>query len=71
MNQFLPPSKAAELLGIHVDTLIAWTKFPCIRTPGGHRRYRKEDIQRYLDETFATNQSLEDFANEFSPNEQQ
>lgn len=43
--------QAAELLGVHPLTLRNWSEkgaVPCLRTPGGHRRYRREDLQRML-----------------------
>lgn len=43
--------QAAELLGVHPLTLRNWSEkgaVPCLRTPGGHRRYRRHDLQRML-----------------------
>ena len=43
--------QAAELLGVHPLTLRNWSErgaVPCLRTPGGHRRYRPRDLQRML-----------------------
>ena len=43
--------QAAELLGVHPLTLRNWSEkgaVPCLRTPGGHRRYRLPDLQRVL-----------------------
>ena len=43
--------QAAELLGVHPLTLRNWSEkgaLPCLRTPGGHRRYRPQDLQRML-----------------------
>ena len=43
--------QAAELLGVHPLTLRNWSEkgaVPCMRTPGGHRRYRLQDLQRML-----------------------
>ena len=43
--------QAAELLGVHPLTLRNWSEkraVPCLRTPGGHRRYRLQDLQRML-----------------------
>jgi len=43
--------QAAELLGVHPLTLRNWSEkgaVPCLRTPGGHRRYRPQDLQRML-----------------------
>ena len=43
--------QAAELLGVHPLTLRNWTEkgaVPCLRTPGGHRRFRPQDLRRML-----------------------
>ena len=43
--------QAAGLLGVHPLTLRNWSEkgvVPCLRTPGGHRRYRLRDLQRVL-----------------------
>ncbi len=43
--------QAAELLGVHPLTLRNWSEkgaVPCLRTPGGHRRFRPQDLQRML-----------------------
>ena len=43
--------QAAALVGIHPLTLRNWSQkgtIPCLRTPGGHRRYRLQDLQRVL-----------------------
>ena len=43
--------QAAERLGVHPLTLRNWSEkgaVPCLRTPGGHRRYRPQDLQRML-----------------------
>ena len=53
MPDFLSVSAAAELLGVHVDTVRRWTtdgKLPEVRTPGGHRRIPREAIDRVLAE---------------------
>lgn len=49
--QTLTPQQAADLLGIHVDTLKAAADrgdIPCWRTPGGHRRFDAATIRRIL-----------------------
>lgn len=43
--------EAAGLLGVHIDTLRNWDKKGILlshRTPGGHRRYSKQEIQTLL-----------------------
>lgn len=39
--------EGAEILGVHPETLRRWAdsgKVPSVRTPGGERRFRREDI---------------------------
>lgn len=47
----LYPEAAAKLLGVHPKTLVRWEKhglLASVRTLGGHRRYRLEDVQHIL-----------------------
>lgn len=47
----LGPREAAEVLGISVDTLRRLSEsqhIAHIRTPGGWRRYRREDLDAYV-----------------------
>lgn len=47
IDPLLTVSKAAEVLGVHRDTLRDWAnggKIPSIRTQGGHRRFRQSDL---------------------------
>ncbi len=50
-HRWLALSEAAEYLGVHFTTLRRWTddgKVPCIRTPGGRRRYRLAELTAFL-----------------------
>ena len=50
-------SKAATMLGVHSMTLRRWSdsgKFPCYRTPGGHRRFSLSDIEAHLERNQVT-----------------
>ena len=50
-HRLLTIGQAAELLGVHPLTVRNWSEkgtIPCLRTPGGHRRYRIGDLQRVL-----------------------
>ncbi len=50
-NRLLTIGQAAELLGVHPLTVRNWSEkgtIRCLRTPGGHRRYRSEDLERVL-----------------------
>jgi len=42
--------KAAEILGVGIPTLRTWDragKIPAVRTPGGHRRYLIDDLDKF------------------------
>ncbi len=50
-SRWLTLSAAADYLGVHFTTLRRWTdagKVPCIRTPGGRRRYRLTELTAFL-----------------------
>ena len=50
-QKLLTIRQAAARLGVHPLTLRNWSEkgtIPCLRTPGGHRRYRVADLQRVL-----------------------
>lgn len=50
-NQWLSLSQAAALLGVHPGTLRTWAdrgEVPAHRTPGGHRRFRRADLEARL-----------------------
>lgn len=51
-TEWLSLSDASELIGVHPSTLRRWADtdtIPCTRTPGGHRRFRRLDLERYLE----------------------
>jgi len=44
-------AEAARTLGVNRRTLRIWTtegRFPCVKTPGGHRRFRISDVTRMV-----------------------
>ena len=48
-GRLLTIGQAAELLGVHPLTIRNWSEkgtIRCLRTPGGHRRYRVRDLRR-------------------------
>jgi len=48
---WLDLSEAAEFLGVHFTTLRRWAdagQAPCIRTPGGRRRFRRGELASFL-----------------------
>lgn len=50
MSGDLSTTSAARLLGVHPDTLREWAdegKVPSWRTPGGHRRFRVDDLETF------------------------
>lgn len=49
--QWLSLREASEMLGVHPSTLRRWADagtIPCTRTPGGHRRFRRTDLEHIL-----------------------
>jgi excisionase family DNA binding protein len=50
-DDLLTPREAARILGVRVATLGWWARVgalkPAVRTPGGHRRYRRADVLAY------------------------
>lgn len=52
-DALLSVSTAARLLGVSASSLRAWAaegKVPHLRTPGGHRRFRRSDLDGWLAE---------------------
>jgi len=52
LAQWLDLAEAARFLGIHFTTLRRWAdegKIPCVRTPGGRRRFIRDDLQAFVD----------------------
>ena len=50
-ERWLGLRQAAQLLGVHPSTLRAWAdrgKFPVHRTPGGHRRFLRSDVEAWF-----------------------
>ncbi|MGD9145541.1 MAG: helix-turn-helix domain-containing protein [Anaerolineae bacterium] len=44
-------TEASEMLGVHPTTLRRWAdagSIPCLRTPGGHRRFRISDLAAWM-----------------------
>lgn len=60
---WLRPAQAARLLGCstrHVCDLADRGLLPCRRTPGGHRRFRRADVERLAKECGAAGQGVAD-----------
>lgn len=52
-TKLLSIGKTAQVLGVHVDTLREWDKegkLNPVKTPGNHRRYKWNDIERFCGE---------------------
>ena len=50
--------KAADCLGVHIDTVRNWDRsglINSIRTPGGHRRYLLEEVNKMLNNNYVEN----------------
>ncbi len=53
LNRWLTLKEASDFLGVHFTTLRIWAdrgEMPVFRTPGGHRRFSRDDLRRFLDE---------------------
>lgn len=54
-DEYISIGETAELMDVSIDTLRRWDesgKFKAIRTAGGHRVYRKHDIEIFLSDLF-------------------
>lgn len=50
-DELIAPSEACAMLGVTVATLARYADdgtLPCVKTPGGHRRYRRSDVEALL-----------------------
>lgn len=50
-NQYLTPSQVAGMLHVSPKTISRWATqgfIPCLVTLGGHRRFRREDVEELL-----------------------
>ena len=51
-TEWLTLGQAARFLGVAQSTIRKWSdqgRVPAFYTPGGHRRYRRSDLERFLD----------------------
>ena len=51
MDELITTKMAAELLGVGTTSIKRWSdegKLPAFKTAGGHRRYRRADVERLL-----------------------
>ena len=47
--RLLKPGEVAEMFRVHRVTVARWGVLTDIRTPGGHRRYREDEVLACLD----------------------
>lgn len=69
-TEWLSLSDASELIGVHPSTLRRWADagtIPCTRTPGGHRRFRRVILERYLERKDQAETGHLDAESEFVP----
>jgi excisionase family DNA binding protein len=53
LDDLLMPKEVAEMFGVQPKTVTNWAKAGKIETfttPGGHRRYRRNDVEALLSE---------------------
>lgn len=51
-SEWVSLGEAAEIIGVHPATIRNWAErgeLPFRRTPGGHRRFRRADLQQWLE----------------------
>ncbi|MFQ5859341.1 MAG: helix-turn-helix domain-containing protein [Anaerolineae bacterium] len=54
LSEWLSLKEASELIGVHPSTLRRWADagtIPSTRTPGGHRRFRRVALERFMRST--------------------
>jgi excisionase family DNA binding protein len=65
-DDLLTPREAAALLGVRTTTLARWARDgllkPAVRTPGGHRRYRRGEVVALRDANTVDRQGFEEDA---------
>lgn len=58
MPEVLTPAEVAKVFAVDPQTITRWAdggKLPHFRTLGGHRRFRRVDVRRLLDERSGLN----------------
>jgi excisionase family DNA binding protein len=65
-DDLLTPREAAMLLGVRTTTLARWARDgllkPAVRTPGGHRRYRRGEVLAVRDANTVERRRIEEDA---------
>lgn len=52
-DELLTPREVAQIFGVRTTTIARWARegrLPACLTPGGHRRYRRQDVRGLLEE---------------------
>lgn len=52
-NQYGPlmtPGEVAALFRVDTKSVARWGRLAAVRTPGGHRRYKREDVRALLED---------------------
>jgi len=50
-SSLIPSGEVARLFGVNVTTVARWADeglLPHIKTPSGQRRFRREDVERFI-----------------------
>ena len=50
-DELMSPADVAAVFGVDPKTVTRWAKagkLACIRTPGGHRRFKRADVEALL-----------------------
>jgi excisionase family DNA binding protein len=50
-DEFVTSGEVAQMFGVSLSAVAAWSDqglLPSIRTAGGHRRYRREDVDAFM-----------------------
>ena len=50
-DPLLTPAEVAKLLRVHPKSVTRWAQagmIECIKTPGGHRRFRRSAVERFV-----------------------
>lgn len=51
-DRLLYPAEVARIFRVDPKSVTRWAAagwIPCIRTPGGHRRYRESEVRAFLE----------------------
>ena len=61
MTGLLTTREVADLLGVHTETVLRWTRrgqLPAIRLPGGAVRFREDELDAWLGKRATPTRSL-------------